>query len=124
MKRLLILAAALLVSMAFGTAAVAAEKKAMTMTMEGYIIDTKCATDNKDKLAEYVKTHTKECAMLPPCQKSGYNLYSEGKLYKFDKDSSGKVYDFLKKADSDLKVKVEVQHEKDEIKLVSITNAK
>ncbi len=126
MKKMLVLIAVLFASIAFGTSAMAAEKsKTMTMTMDGYVIDTQCADANKDKLADFVKTHTKECAMLPPCHSSGYNLYSGGKLYKFDKESSDKVYDFLSKADSDLKVKVEVQHEKGgTLKLVSIKNAK
>src|SRR3990172_5365081 len=103
MKRLLMLMSVLFVSIAFGMdeRGVEGEK---TMTMEGYIIDTKCATDNKAKLDEFVKTHPKECAMAPDCHKSGYNLYSEGKLWKFDKKSSEKVYDFLKKSDSKLNV--------------------
>ena len=120
---LLMLMSVLFVSIAFGMAAtaVAGEK---TMTMEGYIIDTKCATDNKAKLDEFVKTHPKECAMAPDCHKIGYNLYSEGKLWKFDKKSSEKVYDFLKKSNSKLNVKIEMVHEKgDMIKLVSIKNA-
>ncbi len=115
------------VAMTMSTPVLASERKAVeakAMTMEGYIIDTKCATANKDKLAEFVKTHEKECAMLPSCRKSGYNLYSDGKLYKFDKLSQDKVYKFLQKGDSKLHVKAEVTHEKgDMIKLVSITNA-
>src|SRR5512143_1483527 len=72
------------------TPSVAAEKKAETkaMAMEGYIIDTKCATANKDKLDDFVKVHSKECATAPACKATGYNLYSEGKLWKFDKKSS------------------------------------
>ncbi len=123
MKRLLVVAAVLFVSFAFGLATVAvAAEKAKTMTMTGTIIDTKCATANKDKLDEFVKTHPKECAMA--CKDTGYNLYSDGKLWKFDEDSNEKVHKFLKKADSKLHVKAEIKHEKgDKIKLVSIANA-
>jgi len=124
MKKLILLTAAFMVAVAVSMHgfAAAAEK---SMMMEGYIIDTKCAADNKADLGEFVKTHTKECAVLPSCAASGYNLYSEGKLWKFDKDSSGKVHEFLMKKDSTLKVKVEMMHgEGDMIKLVSIKNAK
>lgn len=124
MKKLILLTAAFMVAVAVSMQgfAVAAEK---SMMMEGYIIDTKCATDNKADLGEFVKTHTKECAVMPACAASGYNLYSEGKLWKFDKGSSDKVHEFLMKKDSTLKVKVEMMHEKDDmIKLVSIKNAK
>ena len=128
MRKVILLGAAIFVAAMFGmsTSAMAAEKKmaAMGMNMTGYIIDTKCATDNKDKLDEFVKTHPKECAMAPDCHKSGYNLYSEGKLYKFDKKSSAKVYKFLENKDSKLNVKVEVMHKKgDMLKLIKIENA-
>jgi hypothetical protein len=96
-----------------------------SMVMEGYIVDTECATANKADLDSFVKTHSKDCAMAPACRKSGYNLYSMGRLWKFDKESSEKVYEFLGKADSTLHVSVEMVHGKgDMIKLVSIRNAK
>jgi len=124
MRKTLIMALSMFIVMVFGVTMAAAAEKAMAMSMQGYIIDTKCATANKDKLAEFAPTHPKECAMLPDCHKSGYNIYSEGKLYKFDKKSSDKVYKFLEKADSKLHVKAEVIHEKgDMVKLVSIENA-
>lgn len=125
MRKTLMLALAMFITAVFGVTMAAAEKaKAMSMSMDGYIIDTKCATANKDKLAEFVPTHPKECAMAPDCHKSGYTIYSDGKLYKFDKKSSEEVYKFLEKADSKLHVKAEVVHEKgDMVRLVSIANA-
>ena len=129
MKKVLLLSVAMFVAAMFGvsSSAVAAEKMKMAskgMEMTGTIIDTKCATANEATLGEFVKTHPKECAMAPDCHKSGYNLYSDGKLYKFDKKSSDKVYKFLEKADSKLNVKVEVMHGKgDMLKLVKIENA-
>lgn len=125
MRKTLMLALAMFITAVFGVTMAAADKaKAMPMTMDGYIIDTKCATANKDKLAEFTPTHPKECAMAPDCHKSGYTIYSDGKLYTFDKKSSEEVYKFLEKADSKLHVKAEVVHEKgDMVKLVSIANA-
>lgn len=124
MKKLVLLLAAFAVAVAFGMNGYAAAA-GKTMMMDGYVIDTKCATDNKADLAKFVTEHTKECALMPPCAASGYNLYSGGKLWKFDKASSDKVHDFLMKKDSKLKVSVEMEHgEGDMIKLVSIKNAK
>jgi len=125
MRRYILLMAAMFMAVMFGMSGTAsADMKAKGMVMVGTVIDTKCATDNKADLAAFIKTHTKECAMLPPCHASGYNLYYEGKLIKFDKKSSDKVFDFLKKADSKLDVKVKASHNKDgTLKLMEISNA-
>jgi len=128
MRRLLFIGLVVMLAAVFGMsgAALAADKKAggKTTTMEGYVIDSKCAEANKDNLGEFVKTHEKDCALAPACKASGYNLYSDGKLYKFDKASSAKVGKFLAKDDSKLHVKADIENEKgDMVKLVKITNA-
>ena len=96
--------------------------KTEAMTLKGDIIDNMCAGANKDTLAEFVKTHTKECAIS--CMSSGYSIFANGKLYKFDKDSSAKVGEFLQKADSKLQVTVTAKQVGDELNLVSIENQK
>ncbi|MDD5408968.1 MAG: hypothetical protein PHC71_02625 [Candidatus Omnitrophica bacterium] len=93
-----------------------------TMTLKGDIIDNMCAGANKDNLAEFVKTHTKECALMPNCQASGYSIFADGKLYAFDKDSSAKIAEFLKNADSKLQVTVTAKQVGDELSLISINN--
>jgi len=95
-----------------------------TMTLNGDVIDNMCAGANKDTLADFVKTHTKECTLKPACMASGYSLYADGKLYAFDKDSSAKVGEFLKTADSKLQVIVTAKQVGDELSLVSIENQK
>lgn len=119
MRKFMILVFGLFIVAAFGLATTASA--ADTMTMKGYIIDTKCATANADKLADFVKTHPKDCAIA--CHDSGYNLYSDGKLYKFDKESSDMAYDFLQKADSKTMVSAEVIMTGDTVKLVKVMNA-
>ena len=107
------------------TAAVAATTPAATaesMVLKGDVIDNTCANSNKDNLAAFVKTHTKQCALLPGCMESGYSIFADGKLYKFDKDSNAKVAEFLKKADSKLQVTVTAKQVGDELSLVSIEN--
>ena len=93
-----------------------------TMMLSGVIIDNTCAGANKDTLADFVKTHTKECALK--CIDSGYSIFANGKLSKFDKDSSVKVGEFLKNADSKLEVSVTAKQVGDELSLVSIENQK
>jgi hypothetical protein len=93
------------------------------MTFQGTIIDNKCATANKDSLASFTKTHTKECALMPGCAASGYSLYtSEGALIAFTKGSSKKVEKFLKNSKSKLEVSVVAEKEGNEMKLISIKN--
>ncbi|MFA6129986.1 MAG: hypothetical protein WC731_03260 [Candidatus Omnitrophota bacterium] len=93
-----------------------------TMALKGDIIDNMCAGTNKANLAEFVKTHTKECALMPNCQASGYSIFADGKLYAFDKDSNAKVAEFLKNADSKLQVTVTAKQVGDELSLISINN--
>ncbi|MDD5130976.1 MAG: hypothetical protein PHS66_08040 [Candidatus Omnitrophica bacterium] len=94
------------------------------MMVKGDIIDNMCAGANKDKIAEFVKTHTKECALQPACIESGYSIFADGKLYAFDKVSSAKVAEFLKQADSKLQVAITAKQVGDELSLVSIENQK
>jgi len=94
------------------------------VVLKGDVIDNTCASANKDKLAEFVKTHTKQCALMPGCIESGYSFYADGKLYAFDKDSNAKVVEFLKKADSKLQVTITAKQVGDELSLVSIENQK
>ena len=95
-----------------------------TVSLKGDVIDNTCASANRDKLAEFVKTHTKQCALMPGCIESGYSFYANGKLYAFDKDSYAKVVEFLKKADSKLQVAITAKQVGDELSLVSIENQK
>lgn len=94
------------------------------LTLKGDVIDNLCAGMNKDTLVEFVKTHTKECVLKPGCMDSGYSVFADGKLYKFDKGSNVKVAEFLKAADSKLLVTVTARQVGDELSLVSIENQK
>lgn len=95
---------------------------AEAMVLKGDLIDNLCAGMNKDTLAEFVKTHTKDCVLKPACSDSGYSIFANGKLYKFDKDSNAKAAEFLKAADSKLQVTVTAKQVGDELSLVSIEN--
>ncbi|MDD5583497.1 MAG: hypothetical protein PHV55_00370 [Candidatus Omnitrophica bacterium] len=138
MKKLVFLSIAfcLVASMAFAQAPKAAATAAATtattpetvpavepatVTLTGTIIDNMCAgTQKPEELTAFIKTHTKECALK--CASSGYAIFADGKLSKFDKDSNVKVEEFLKKVDSKTDVVVVAQVVNGELSLVSIDN--
>jgi len=96
-----------------------------TITLNGQVIDNMCASGHKDDLANFVKTHNKQCVLAPGCgEQTGYSLFSGGKLYKFTNDSNAMVTSFLKKDENKLDVTVTAQKMGDELKLISIDNQK
>ena len=124
MKKLL---AVLLAVVFVGSLAIAAEKKAakpQVKKMTGIIVDNMCAGSHQADIAEFVKGHTKECALMPDCVKSGYSLFTEGKLLPFDEASSAKIEKFLKKKNSTLNVAVKAALVEDKLSLKSISNKK
>lgn len=117
----LILAVIFSITLAVNTYAAAQTGK---MVMKGTIIDNMCASSHQKDLAAFIKVHPKSCVLMPSCAASGYSLYADGKLYKFDKESNKKIEQFLMKKDSILKVEVNVIHVKNMLHLVSIKNQK
>lgn len=90
-------------------------------TLKGDIIDNMCSGAQKpEALAEFVKTHTKQCALSPDCQASGYSILVDGKLVKLDKESTSKVVEFLKKEDSTLQVVITANKAGEELSVASI----
>lgn len=95
------------------------------ITIKGVIIDNQCAgSQTPEQLAKFVLTHTKECALMPACVASGYSIFSNGKLRKFDKESNGKVESFLKKPESKLQVEIVAKENAGLLSVVSIANQK
>ena len=122
MKKILCFAllACFVASMAFAVETPTKIDKAVTL--KGDIIDNMCAGAQKSQLSTFVKTHTKECALQ--CAASGYSIFSDGKLSKFDKASNPKIEEFLKKPDTKLQVVIVAEPEGKELDLVSIENQK
>ncbi len=122
MKKILCFAllACFVASMAFAGETPAKTEK--SIVLKGDIIDNMCAGAQKNQLSTFVKTHTKECALQ--CAGSGYSIFSNGKLSKFDKASNPKVEEFLKKPDSKLQVVITAEPEGKDLDLVSIENQK
>ena len=104
-----------------------AEKPGVTVstteTINGVLIDNLCADAQKpENLAAFVKTHTKSCTLMPRCVASGYSIYADGKLMKFDKESNAKIEEFLKKNESKLDVVIVVKKIEGKLNLVTIEN--
>jgi hypothetical protein len=95
-----------------------------TVTVTGVLVDNKCAQANAADLGNFVTTHTKECALLPECQASGYSIYAEGVLTKLSEDSWAKVVEFLNSENSKLDVVLTAEKSGQELKVISIENQK
>lgn len=92
-------------------------------TLSGVVVDNACASGHKADIGEFVKTHTKDCALMPGCIASGYSLYtSDGHLTAFTKASNTKIVKFLKGKKATLSVEVKVKKAGSEFELVSIKN--
>ena len=121
MNRLVIVLVAILGIVSFAFAEMG-QPTVETVTLAGTIVDNACAGGHMQDLANFVKTHTKDCALMSGCVESGYGIYADGKFAKFDKASNAKVEEFLRKADSNLEVVVEAKKAGEEFQLISIRN--
>ena len=96
MRRILGLGLVLVMSVV----ALAADHK--DVKLSGYVIDNACSTRaTGDTALDKVKAHSTKCAQMPNCAKSGYAIYADGKLYKFDEDGNKKVAELLKNTKSE-----------------------
>lgn len=105
-------------------AVVAFAREGKEVKLTGYVIDNACsARAAGENGAEKVKNHTVKCAMMPPCAKSGYAVFADGKLYKLDEEGNKKAADILKntKAEKGVQVSVEGTVDGDTLKVKSIS---
>lgn len=90
--------------------------------LQGVIVDNMCADGEKNNLANFIKVHDKACALQKECQASGYSLYLNGKIEKFDEKSNEVIKDFLGREESRLTVEVTVKRKGDRLSLIDIAN--
>ncbi len=93
-----------------------------TTTMSGRIVDNLCASAHAEDLKIFAPEHSMECTLKPKSIASGYNLYSQGALYPFDKESTQKIVKFLQQENSDNEVTVEVKQTPNGLHVMSIKN--
>ena len=82
-----------------------------TVKLNGYLIDNACAAAHvKDaNFGERAKKHKTSCALQPSCAGSGFAVYSEGKLYKFDEAGNKSAEGLLKDTETKDGVMVAVE---------------
>lgn len=105
-------------------AVVALAREGKDVKLTGYVIDNACsARAAGENGAEKVKNHTVKCAMMPACAKSGYAVFSDGKLYKLDEEGNKKAAEILKntKSEKSVQVLVEGTVDGDTLKVKSIS---
>ncbi|MFH1441960.1 MAG: hypothetical protein ABIH18_07985 [Candidatus Omnitrophota bacterium] len=74
--------------------------------MIGVIIDVQSADNNQDNLQDFIKTYTKDDALMPDALTSGYAIFLQDGYMKFDSDSNAKIVEFLDKPESTLEVTI------------------
>jgi hypothetical protein len=93
-------------------------------TIDGYLVDVSCATDNAatpDK--NFRAAHTKDCMLMEDCAGSGFALLTaDDKIIKFDDKSNQLAKSFIQgsKKDRDFKVSVTGKLQGDKLRVESI----
>ncbi len=74
------------------------------VTLSGYLLDQMCGQEIKDPAK--AKEHTRECALMDHCAASGYGIYVDGKLLKFDKAGSQPARTLLENSKKEKEIEV------------------
>ena len=100
--------------------------------VQGVLIDKECSSKAETRIAPGPRleggiivayTHTRQCSLMPACQKSGYGVFTyDNKFLAFDEAGNRKALDALKasKKEDDLKVEVTGEIQNDTIKVTSL----
>jgi len=100
--------------------------------VQGILIDQTCSSKAEVHIVAgprleggmiVAEAHTRQCALMPECQKSGYGVFTyDNKYLKFDEAGSRKALALLRgsKKEDDLKVEVTGDIQGDMIKVASL----
>ena len=101
-------------------------------TVQGVLMDRECSAKAEVRVVPGARleggilvayAHTRQCALMPSCQKSGYGVFTYGnKFLSFDAAGSQEALAALKasKKEDDLKVEVTGEIQGDTIKVASL----
>lgn len=96
-----------------------------TVKLTGYLLDNNCSAGHeKDKdFAEESAKHPTNCAKMENCEKAGYAVFADKKLYKLDDAGNTMAAEVLKntKTTKGVKVAVEGTIEGDTLKVTKLT---
>jgi len=89
--------------------------------VQGILIDEMCSSKAEVRIVSgprleggmiVAEAHTRQCALMPACQKSGYGVFTyENKFLKFDEAGSRKALAALRASKKEDNLKVEVTGE-------------
>lgn len=91
--------------------------------IHGVLMDKMCSAKAVTGGQSVATAHDRECALMPPCQKSGYGVFTEdNRFLVFDSAGNTKALAALKKSKKkdDLKVTVSGEVQGDTIKVASL----
>jgi hypothetical protein len=103
--------------------------------IQGVLIDEKCSPNSQTRVVSglnthleggivWAYTHTRKCALMPECQRSGYGLAThDNRFLKFDAAGNRKAAELLRASnkEDDLEVEVTGEVQGDSIKVLSLT---
>ena len=111
-----------LIMLAVGLIAVSTVRAHEKVKLTGYVVDVVCAADHtKDKpedATKFASEHTKECALMEECVKSGYGIFADGKWYPFDAKGNTLAKALFEKTAQKDPIKVTVEGMKHEGKIL------
>jgi len=78
-------------------------------TVTGVLMDKACSAKAISGGQKAALEHTRECALLPDCQKSGYGVFTaDGKFLTFDVRGNGRAQQLVRTTKKKDNLKVEV----------------
>jgi hypothetical protein len=90
--------------------------------LTGYVVDVVCAADhtkdNPEDATKFASEHTKECALMEECVKSGYGIFADGQWYPFDAKGNTLAKALFEKSAKKDHIKVTVEGMKHEGKII------
>jgi hypothetical protein len=92
--------------------------------VEGVLMDKMCSVKAVKEVQKAATMHTRQCAMMPDCEKSGYGVFTaDNKYFLFDAAGNEQAAAALKssKEKDNLKFKVSGEFTGDTIKVASLT---
>ena len=97
----------------FGVVATAKTKK---VKLTGYVVDKACAAkiSKKDNVQEAAMGHTKKCALMDGCVKSGYGVFVDGKYYELDAKGNAMAQALVGKSSLEKGIKLAVEGKAEE----------
>ena len=88
--------------------AVALSAFAADTSVQGYLVDIACASEDGQR-ANFGVKHSKECLQMPDCERSGYGVLTDDKkVIPFDAASNAKAKQFIADLKKEKNIKVSV----------------